>query len=58
MDENNLINQFLSIVRDTWRTAFYCPECAATVEHNCRAEGDWEYYRCTQCGNEQAYKVR
>jgi translation initiation factor 2 beta subunit (eIF-2beta)/eIF-5 len=36
----------------------YCIFCGRHTDHSIRSTGDYEIYKCKECGNEQSFRVR
>jgi transposase-like protein len=52
------VQQFLEIIRTTWRSVLYCGQCGTNTEHIGREVARNEIYRCTICNSEKWYTVK
>lgn len=52
------VQQFLQIVRETWRTILYCEYCCRETEHVGSSSGRQEIYTCKNCNSQKWYTVK
>ncbi len=52
------IQQFLQIIRETWRQVLFCEHCGRETEHTGQTSGRDERYTCAVCQSQKVYTVR
>lgn len=52
------IQQFLQIVRETWRKALFCAQCGCETNQVGMADGQDEIYTCSVCHSQKVYSVK
>ena len=52
------VNQFIQIIRETWRELLFCETCGGETIHAGREDGEWERYTCYLCKTEKSYRVK
>jgi len=52
------VQQFLEIVRTTWRKVLYCGQCGKNTDHTGREVAREEIYTCSICRSEKWYTVK
>lgn len=52
------VQQFIQIVRETWRATLFCEKCGRETSHAGRESGREEIYTCAVCHCQKVYMVR
>jgi hypothetical protein len=52
------VEQFLQIIRETWRQTLYCPQCGCETCHIGLESGPDEIYTCSICHSQKVYTMK